>query len=343
MSEPLTTQIRLSLEWELWVIEQLLFSAKLHDLVDVLVAQGVEQATAQARVLEIMASPTFTRIRRRLGEARLAANLGRLQTLLDGPQVEVPVRASISSQALLEHHWVASRPLLLTEQAGSIPAVHNWSLDELGRRFPELRVEVNTGRLKAKKHADTESESQWMTLAQLVARTCSGPSNDFYVVSRNGLLARPELASLWEELVDLPAFLQPLTPPRGVSLWLGPAGTVTPPHFDPHNVLLVQVQGRKRVRLGSRLRAGLHAELDGYYLARPLDEVFAANPGAVATVELHPGQALFIPAAWFHEVTALDCSMTLSFLNFGWPNHYHWLGPPGSDDHDQDDDSERTN
>ena len=126
----------------------------------------------------------------------------------------------------------------------------------------------------------------------------------------------------------------PLKPPRGVSLWVGPAGTITPPHFDPHNVLLVQVQGRKRVRLASRIRAGLHQSHDGYYLAQPIDEVFAARPELVATVILEPGQALFVPAAWFHEVTALEPSMTLSFLNFRWHNHFHWLGPTGSDDLD---------
>ncbi|MFO0614459.1 MAG: cupin domain-containing protein [Polyangiaceae bacterium] len=52
----------------------------------------------------------------------------------------------------------------------------------------------------------------------------------------------------------------------------------------------------------------------------------------VFDVALGPGEALFIPAAWIHEVTALAPSLTLSFLTFPWPNHFHWLGPPGSDD-----------
>lgn len=105
---------------------------------------------------------------------------------------------------------------------------------------------------------------------------------------------------------------------------------MTPPHFDPRNVLLVQVEGSKHVRLAPRVRCSLLAELHGYYLGAPLDGVFA--PETISTVELRAGQALFIPAAWFHEVTALEPSMTLSFVCFRWPNLFHWLGPPGASD-----------
>ena len=331
------TQLRLSVDWELWVVEQLLFTAKLEEIVEALAAQGIDAKLARARVIELAKSASFEQLRRRVGEARMAARLLRLRDDLErvaGRQVEIPARAQIEPDELLAEHWAQSRPLVLTEAARSIPAVSCWSLRALAERFPSLAIEVNVDRLQATEPADTERRSRTMTLLEFVDRVEREPSNDFYVVSRNGLLARPELAPLWDELVDLPAFLLPLTPPRGVSLWVGPGGTVTPPHFDPHNVLLVQVQGRKRVRLASRVRAGLHADLDGYYLARPLDAVFADRPELVATVVLEPGQALFVPAAWFHEITALEPSITLSFLNFRWPNHFHWLGPTGSDDHD---------
>ncbi len=329
------TELRLSIDWELWLIEQLLFTAKLHDLVDVLVAHGLAPATARARVAEVVDSPAFARLARRLGEARLAANLQRLQQQLCR-QVTIPVYDDLSPERLYADHWVASRPALLTRTAAQIPAVRTWSLAWLATRFGSLPVEVNCERLRASKVSQTEHRSRVMPLGQLIDAIATGPSNDFYLVSRNGLLARPELAAVWTDFCDLPAFLTPLQPPRGVSLWLGPAGTITPPHFDPHNVLLVQVQGRKRIRLASRLRADMFPELDGYYLARPLDEVFADRPEAVAEVTLEPGQALFVPVAWFHEVTALSPSMTLSFLNFQWPNDFHWIGPHGSDDHEHD-------
>ena len=42
------TQLRLSVDWELWVVEQLLFTAKLEEIVEALAAQGIDALTAVA-------------------------------------------------------------------------------------------------------------------------------------------------------------------------------------------------------------------------------------------------------------------------------------------------------
>lgn len=335
-SQTLPTELRLSLDWELWVVEQLLFSGKREGLVHTLAQQGVAPELARARVMEIHDSAGFRRLERRIGEARLAAKLQRLQDELEREQQGergasgVAVRADIDAETLLAEHWVRSRPLLLTEAVRDMQAVREWSLRGLAARFPALEIEVNVDRLAAARPDDTETRARTLALRELVAQAEGGPSNDFYVVSRNGLFSRSELAPLWDELAPLPPFLAAPRWPHGASLWIGPAGTITPPHFDPHNVLLVQVQGKKRIRLAPRVRCSLHAELHGYYLGGSLDEVFA--PEAILTVELQAGQALFVPVAWFHEVTSLEPSITLSFVGFVWPNHFHWLGPAGAAD-----------
>lgn len=331
-SQTLPTELRLSLDWELWVVEQLLFSGKREGLVHTLAQQGVAPELARARVMEIHTSPGFRRLERRIGEARLAAKLQRLQDELAREQgsSSVAIRADIDAETLLAEHWVRSRPLLLTEAVRDMQAVREWSLQHLAARFPELEIEVNVDRLAAARPDDTETRARTLSLREFVVQAEAAPSNDFYVVSRNGLFSRPELAPLWDELSPLPPFLAAPRWPHGASLWIGPAGTITPPHFDPHNVLLVQVQGKKRIRLAPRVRCSLHAELHGYYLGGSLDEVFA--PEAILTVELQAGQALFVPVAWFHEVTSLEPSITLSFVGFVWPNHFHWLGPAGAAD-----------
>ena len=318
------TELRLALDWELWVVEHLLFTGKRDDLVDALVTHGIERDQAVAQVSDIEASPGFARLKARVAEGDLASRLLRLADALH-PE-GVPSQPNIDPADLLQHHWIASRPLHLTEVARAIPAVSKWSLAWLAEHFGAEALCVNHRRTEALRPSDTEQHHCEMPVADFVSAALAGARNDLYVVSRNGLLSRPAFRPLWGDLEPLPPILVAQEPPRGVSLWIGPAGTVTPPHFDPHNVLLVQVEGRKRVRLAPRLKPHQHDWVDGYYLRGSLDRL---EP---LTVELGPGEALFVPVGWFHEVTALDPSMTLSFLGFPWPNHFHWLGPPGSDD-----------
>jgi hypothetical protein len=230
-SGTLPTELRLSLDWELWVVEQLLFSGKREGLVHTLAQQGVAPELARERVMEIHASAGYRRLERRIGEARLAAKLQRLQDELERergvePGVErgaggVAVRADIDAATLLAEHWVRSRPLLLTEAVGDMQAVREWSLQSLAARFPALEIEVNVDRLAAARADDTETRARTLTLRELVEQAEAAPSNDFYVVSRNGLFSRPELAPLWDELTALPPFLAAPRFPHGASLRIG--------------------------------------------------------------------------------------------------------------------------
>ncbi len=323
------TEVRLSLEWELWVVEHLLFTAKRDDLADVLAEQGLPVAVARAQVDAIYRSQAFSRLRARLDEATLAARLQRLQQRLLPPVDGVLVTDDIDRDTLLNQHWVPSRPVKLTQAARCIPAVQQWTIAGLAERFADAAVAVNVQRTGAERPSETEAHVTDVPFPEWIETVLSSQGNEAYVVSRCGLLNQPEFAPLWDDLAPLPAILEPVSAPQGVSLWLGPEGTITPPHFDPHNVLLVQVEGSKRVRLAPRVHAALAGKLDGYYLDGSLDDVMGER---VLSVELHAGEALFIPAAWFHEVTSLSPSLTLSFISFPWPNHFHGLGPPGSDD-----------
>jgi hypothetical protein len=322
----LPSEVRLSLDWELWVVEQLLFEARLDDLIAELASRGLPMEVARERVAAIEASDGFRRLRARAGEATLAARLQRLQReiLVD----VVAERPTIDADTLLHEHWIPSRPLKLTR---GLPGLHafSWTPASLTARFGDVPVFANIERTSASSSSTTERVLAPLLLRELLDRVLGPPSNELYAVSRCGLLAEPGLRPMWEDLGPLPSFLGALDPPRGVSMWVGPEGTVTPAHFDPHNALLVQVMGTKRIRLAPRLRAAMHGSLDGYYLRGSLDEVFGDR---VVTVQIGPGEALFVPVGWFHEVTALSPSITLSFVSFPWPNHFHFLGPPGSDD-----------
>ena len=42
---------------------------------------------------------------------------------------------------------------------------------------------------------------------------------------------------------------------------------------------------------------------------------------------LQPGEALFVPLGWWHEVKSLTFSVTVTYINFLWPNDAH-IGYP---------------
>ncbi len=331
MSDAEKVELRLDLEWELWVIENLLAGATPTQVVDALASQGTPRDLAASQVDAIRASSRFTKLRTRVTRAFMAEQTLTLRRQISGPW-GIDVVPTLSREDFHEKYFRPSRPVLLTEALGGLRALERWSFDFFRREHGDLEVEVNSGRDRASRKSRTEAESERVKLGVFIDEILGAEGNDRYIVSKNGLLARPELKHLEEDLEPLPSFLARPELPKGVSLWLGPKGTFSPAHFDPHGVLLVQVEGKKRVRLVSPDELALVEDMDGYYARPDLDDpALHARPDfdaeAIAETTIEQGQALFVPAGWFHEITALSPSMTLSFLTFVWDNHFHWLRP----------------
>eukprot|EP00434_Breviolum_minutum_P007080 symbB.v1.2.006246.t1/scaffold370.1/size393101/12 len=89
-------------------------------------------------------------------------------------------------------------------------------------------------------------------------------------------------------------------------LFIGAAGAITPLHIDPSltHAWLTQISGRKRFTLFAPwdIPALLSNETDRIF--RPLKDIRASNlPGVkVMEVILEPGDTIFVPAMWPHEV-----------------------------------------
>jgi Cupin-like domain len=124
-----------------------------------------------------------------------------------------------------------------------------------------------------------------------------------------------------------------------VSLWLGNRGRVAA-HFDlPDNIACV-VAGRRRFTLFPPEQvANLYVgPLDLTPAGQPISLVDIAQPDLqrfprfaqalvhAQTVELMPGDALFIPSQWWHTVQALDAVNAL--VNFWWRQSPAYMDSP---------------
>jgi hypothetical protein len=328
-----SVEVRLALDWELWVVENLLRGATRAELSQALVSQGIAAEVAEEQVALIAASSAVGTMRSRQSVALMGQQALRMKSIVEGPLALDLIRGGkLTREDFYERYWTRNRPVHLPDAASEVPAVKNWSLASFRERFGGAQVAVNTGREAAGRRSLIESEAETCTLGAFIDDITSNSGNDRYIVSRNGLLTRPEFRELQDELSPLPPFLAPVALPRGVSLWVGPKGTYSPPHYDPHNVLFVQIDGRKEVKLAPPSARGIYADMDGYYARGSLADLASRVSGEseskdALSVTLNPGEALFVPVGWFHEVTALDASMMLSFVSFPWENDFHWMRP----------------
>jgi hypothetical protein len=291
-----------------------------------LVKAGVPLSVATAEVSEAAAHPYLK------GAALLQARLAKRDWLLEaraklermGP-AEVPRRHGLSAEAFFRDHYATLTPVVLTGLTDHWPG-RRWSLERLAR-LGNPEIEVQWAR-----EGDPEFEmnsiahKKRMPLPEVLALLAEDrETNDFYVTANNGGQNRKALQALWREVGDLPGYLGPSLLGDGF-FWMGPKGTVTPWHHDLTQNLLVNMVGTKRVALVSPTethRMGNHRHCFSRFGAdAALSAVLDAERPRVLTVDIGPGEILFLPVGWWHHVTGLSLTIGMSFTNFVWDNDF---------------------
>jgi hypothetical protein len=277
-------------------------------------------------VASVLRSPVWAGLRdglQRGARARDAAALSvaRLQRHGQG----LPTYQGVPGRALTDVHLPFGVPAVWRGACAGWPAM-GWTLPSLAERLGDAEVTASVGRERDPEcDRNFRAHAETMRFDAFLSRVAAAPAgNDLYLIA-NGRNAEGPLASL---LHDLHPPLELLgLPLRGAcSLWIGPAGTHTPAHHDTSSVLFCQIMGRKRVWLASPQEDALIAAADGFYASGRLSDG-SAGAGAVLDVTLAPGDALLLPVGWWHEVYALDTSISASVTAFGGPNRYDAYQP----------------
>ncbi|MES3024638.1 MAG: cupin-like domain-containing protein [Pseudomonadota bacterium] len=117
-------------------------------------------------------------------------------------------------------------------------------------------------------------------------------------------------------LCHWPAYFKKMGPPR---FWLGPAGTVTPLHCDYDDNIFAQIWGSKRIFLSPPHHDEFlyPSEANAILFGSPFDpeapdfEKFPlARAANMVEVIVNPGDLLYVPAGWYHQVRSLTFSLS---------------------------------
>ncbi|WP_370179124.1 cupin-like domain-containing protein [Alteriqipengyuania sp.] len=298
---------------------------------DRLIASGLSELQASHELQQAQKDPMFSAAR--AVSHRLANRVSKRDWTLDiyarlarhnPDDLTIPEIDAIEPERFFREFYFANRPVKLTGLVDHWPALKKWTLDYLESRLGDAVVEVQGDRGKATSYEiDKDPHRRHAPLREIIALLRRDkPSNDFYITAYNDTTNKQALAPLWEDLGPV-SILQPSGGLDGF-FWMGSAGTLTPFHHDLTNNLLVQVEGRKHVRMVpswevARMRNAVHC----FSEREPSDfESDSEDLPPMLECTICKGEAIFLPIGWWHHVTALDRSISMSFTNFAADNQF---------------------
>lgn len=323
-------------EWVSWVVENLTRGAAPEDVRAELVRRDVSPALASRLIDELVQQPWLGRLRELTRRGRRLELVQRLLTLQqrDAAQPEaVERRTTPPVDEFFDRYYAPGIPVVFTDLVTRWPAFGKWSPEYFAARFGDTPLHMTDERESDPIYdARTEAHTRATTMAAYVERVlAASASNDFYLVAKNRNVARPELRALFDDIALPDDWFRADHVIGSSALWFGPAGTLTPLHHDASSILFCQVYGRKRFWLASPLEIALCD--DGFAMYSACDpEAPDRDPRFRSVlfkqVELLPGDALYIPAGYWHHVRALDVSISLGVNHFARENNFDaWYRP----------------
>ncbi|WP_309661373.1 DUF6065 family protein [Sphingomonas sp.] len=237
--------------------------------------------------------------------------------------------ADLTAEDFLDNFYAPGRPVILCGAIDGWPALGKWTPDYLREEIGSATIECQGGRRGSTRfELDKDSHKRQMPFDRFIDQIVEVSGNDLYLTAYNSASNAAALAPLAADLGSIPALLDDASGQDASMMWIGPQGTFTPLHHDLTNNLIVQIVGRKRVVMASpaetpKLYNHLHVFSEIGNLTDPqLDLSAYPKLGDVRLLELviEPGEVLFVPIGWWHQVEALDFSVSMTYTNFRWAN-----------------------
>lgn len=238
---------------------------------------------------------------------------------------EVP-RTGPLGAAAFHARAVQGLPFLMTGLVGRWPLC-SLSPQVLRDRYGGLRVRARTGDyINNAFRADRPMQD--MSMGEYLELVACGGGAGAFPSALPPYVGNLELREL-NALCHWPGYFRKMGPPR---FWLGPKGTMTPLHCDFDDNIFAQIWGTKRIFLAP-------PHHDEYLYVREANPVLFGSPvdpeapdyerfplarqADLIECIVKPGELLYVPAGWYHQVHALSFSLSSNRWARGVPLALH--------------------
>lgn len=309
-----------------WIAESLSSGISADSIAAIMRKKNVREHEIAAEIQQAVDSPYLTLMKRMSSRNKryewLLNKYGKLGAMSKDRFV-IDRCSRLDPDEFFENYYFKNKPVIMTDAAADWPAFQRWGLDYFREKFGDEQVEMQVNRSTSSKYFGPYPSrySKTVSLSEYIDLVVEhSPTNEIYLSRWNNKKCRDWVKKLASDLRQWPY----TGPMEEGSIWFGPAGTITPLHFDMVNTLMVQVVGRKRIFMAPSCDA-VHLLSDtnntlAYGDVDPAAPDYDAFPQArnVKFIEfvLNPKEVFFIPAGWWHAVTALDISVTFTIENF---------------------------
>lgn len=240
------------------------------------------------------------------------------------PKVDVP-----SFNDFVTHYYSQNRPVLLSKAFTHWPAAH-WTPESIAKVGGDKSIEVQVNRdSNPRFEMDSLKHKQQMPFSDYHHKVITtDSSNDFYMTANNAQRNQAALAPLFADIKNIgDDYFDPTQHSKRSFIWYGPKGNYTPLHHDETNNMFLQVYGRKRFFLVPPLQTPYlynHTAVFSPVDLRSIDATKFPMAKQATPIELvlEPGDTLFIPLGWWHQVESLDVSISITMTNFNITNYF---------------------
>lgn len=295
-------------------------------LVATLVSAGMTDERARRTVAETRRAPLADvgcdigrQLRRREWIMRADVARKRRHGRLSG----IDRHPQLSRESFLRDYLGLNLPVAMPGVAATWPAVRHWTPASLASVIGDREVEVVSGPHPhgVAGQASAENAQRMMFPAFLRDAMDFRRTDHLMLRSETGAINRAALTPLHAGMTPLPAVLEPNATAASAALWMEASGSFTALHHDLDDQLMVQMVGRRIIKLVPPAEVWRLGDRSGRWSdVRDIDDALA-DPERKSALEglihfdvlIGPGDALFIPVGWWQQSRTLDFTVSAAF------------------------------